>query len=103
MSESATIRVVLPYLLQDLAKTGPEVRIEVEEPVTAVSIIGALESRYPMLQGAIIDHNTGRRRPLLRFFACSEDWSFEAGAKSVPEEIRNGEEPFIILGAISGG
>lgn len=97
------VRVELPYQLQTLAHCEPEVRLTVKEPVTLASVIAALEARYPMLQGAVIDHNTGKRRPLLRFFTCGEDWSFASPDSWLPDEVRNGREPLIIIGAISGG
>ena len=56
-----------------------------------------------MLRGAILEHDTGWRRPKLRFFVCSEDVSLEPADQPLPEEIGSGMEPFIIIGAISGG
>ena len=97
------IRVVLPPHLRTLAKVGSEVEIEVEGQVTQRSILDALEARYPMLQGTIRDHTTQERRAFLRFFVCAEDWSHESPNKLLPEEIANGKEPFLIIGAIAGG
>ncbi|MGZ4730671.1 MAG: hypothetical protein ACXVZH_00880 [Terriglobales bacterium] len=37
--------------------------LEVEGPVTLRSVLDALEARYPMLRGAIRDHDTQQRRP----------------------------------------
>ena len=97
------IRVIMPYPLQTLTGADAEVQLEVPSPVTVNSIIQALESRYPMLRGAILEHETGKRRPKLRFFACSQDVSLEPADQPLPEEIGSGTEPFIIIGAISGG
>ena len=97
------IRVIIPFQLQVLAHADAEVKIDVAGPVTVTSIIRALESRYPMFCGAILDHESGKRRPLLRFFACGEDVSHGAGDEPLPEAISAGREPFIILGAIAGG
>ena len=97
------VRVVLPFQLQTLARSGAEVQLQVEAPVTLLSVITALEARYPMLGGAIIDHNSGRRRPLLRFFACSRDISHDASDDPLPVEVANGVEPLLIVGAIAGG
>lgn len=97
------IRVRIPYHLRILAQVGSEVELEVEEPVTLSSIVGALEARYPVLRGTIRDHVTQQRRPFLRFFACGQDLSSESPDEPLPEEIASGVEPLIILGAIAGG
>lgn len=97
------IRIVIAHHLQTLTGANAEVKLEVPNPVTVNSIIRALENRYPMLRGAILEHDTGWRRPKLRFFVCSEDVSLEPADQPLPEEIGSGMEPFIIIGAISGG
>lgn len=98
------IRVILPYHLRTLAHvSGSEVQIDVAGPVTQRSILDAVEGRYPMLRGTIRDHDTGKRRPMLRFFACEEDVSLEAPDAPLPEAIASGKEPFWIVGAIAGG
>ena len=56
-----------------------------------------------MLQGTIRDHASGKRRPLLRFFACGEDRSFEPLDAPLPDTVARGVEPIIVLGAIAGG
>lgn len=98
-----TVHVVLPTALQTLAKTGAEVELEVESPVTQRSVLAALEARFPMLSGAVIDHNTGQRRPLLRFFACQDDLSHLPLDSPLPQAVARGDEAFIIVGAIAGG
>jgi hypothetical protein len=97
------IRVVLPFHLQVLARTGPEVTLAVAGPVTAGSILDALEVRYPALRGTIRDHITKQRRPLLRFYACEEDISHDSPDVPLPEAVAAGREPFLIVGAIAGG
>lgn len=97
------IRVVLPAHLRNLSKTGGEVTLEVSGPVTIQAVLDALELQYPMLQGTIRDHGTLLRRPFVRFFACSEDASHEPHDFVLPEAIASGIEPFLIIGAISGG
>jgi hypothetical protein len=97
------IRVVLPFHLQVLARTGAEVTVEVAGPVTAGSILDALEARYPALRGTIRDHITKQRRPLLRFYACEEDISHDSPDVPLPEAVAAGREPFLIVGAIAGG
>jgi len=99
------IRVVLPYHLRTLARVGEdEVELAVPEPVTIAAVLDALEARFPALRGTIRDHGTVKRRAFVRFFACKEDLSHEPPATtSLPEPIRRGEEPFIIVGAIAGG
>jgi hypothetical protein len=97
------IRVVLPYHLRNLAQVGAEVHLEVPSPATQQSLLDALEARYPMLRGTIRDHATGKRRPMLRFFACEEDLSHEAPDAPLPAAVTAGTEPFWIIGAIAGG
>ena len=97
------IRVVLPQHLRTLAKTGDEVRIDVEGRATTRAILDALEARYPVLQGTIRDHVTKKRRPFLRFFACQDDLSLEGADVLLPDAVVRGVEPFMIVGAIAGG
>jgi hypothetical protein len=97
------IRVILPFHLRNLAHVGSEVTLEVEGPVTQRSVLDALEARYPMLRGAIRDHDTLHRRPFLRFFACEEDLSLQSPDMPLPEAVSSGKEPLIIIGAIAGG
>jgi sulfur-carrier protein len=97
------IRVVLPFHLRTLAHADGEVTLEVQSPVTQRSVLDALEARYPMLRGAIRDHDTQQRRPFLRFFACEEDLSHEPPDTALPEAVASGKEPFIVIGAIAGG
>lgn len=97
------IRVILPYHLRTLAKTGREVTVDVVGRVTQRSVLDALEARYPVLRGTIRDHTTQQRRPLVRFFACQQDLSHEPPDTPLPEAVATGDEPFIIVGAIAGG
>jgi len=98
-----TIRVILPFHLRNLANCDREVSVEVGAPVTQRAILDALEARYPALRGAIRDHGSTRRRPMLRFFACEEDLSHEPPDAPVPPPVAEGREPFYIVGAIAGG
>jgi hypothetical protein len=97
------IRVVLPYHLRGLAQVGAEVQIETAGPPTQRSVLDALEARYPVLRGSIRDQVTQRRRPLLRFFACQQDLSFEDPDTPLPSAVVEGREPYCIIGAIAGG
>ncbi len=97
------IRVILPQHLRTLAQVWGEVELDVEGPVTQRSVLDALEARYPMLRGAIRDHDTQQRRAFLRFFACEEDLSHEPPDKPLPDAVASGKEPFIVIGAIAGG
>jgi hypothetical protein len=97
------IRVILPYHLRSLAGVEKEVGLQIEGPVTQRSLLDALETRYPMLRGTIRDHSTRERRPMLRYFACGEDLSFEAADAPLPDAVASGREPFRIVGAIAGG
>src|SRR5262249_17023793 len=97
------IRIVLPYHLRTLARVFGEVHLDVEGRATQRSVLDALEARYPMLRGAIRDHATGQRRPMLRFFACEEDLSFEPPDAPLPAAVASGAEPFWVVGAVAGG
>ena len=97
------IRVVLPQHLRTLASVDREVRLDVPDPITQRTVLDALEHRYPMLSGTIRDQATKKRRALVRFFACQEDLSHESPDSPLPDKVANGEEPYIILGAIAGG
>ncbi|HXD00470.1 MAG TPA: MoaD/ThiS family protein [Verrucomicrobiae bacterium] len=97
------IRVMLPFHLRKLAHVDSEVQLEVGDPVTLGSVLNALEATYPALRGTIREHDTLRRRPFVRFFACKEDLSFEAPEAKLPDAVANGDEPFLIVGAMAGG
>ena len=97
------VRIELPYHLRQLAQIAGEITLPVTGPVTPGSVIDAIEQRYPMLRGTIRDYSTGQRRPFLRFFACEEDVSFAGMDAPLPDAIATGAEPFMIVGAISGG
>ena len=97
------IRVILPQHLRTLAHAGAEVAIAVDPPVTIRSVLDALEAKYPMLRGTIRDHTTRERRAFLRFFACEEDLSHESPDRPLPQEVVNGKEPVLVIGAIAGG
>lgn len=97
------IRVQLPFHLRKLAGVEGEVQVEISGPPTVASIVDAIEARYPMLRGTIRDHGTLKRRPFIRFFACKEDYSLEPPDTKLPDEIANGTEPFLVVGAMAGG
>ena len=97
------IRVVLPQHLRTLARVDGEVALDVPGVVTQRAVLDALEATYPVLQGTIRDHGTLKRRPFLRYFACSEDLSHDSPETPLPEAVLSGVEPFLIVGAIAGG
>jgi molybdopterin synthase sulfur carrier subunit len=97
------VRVKLPYHLQNLARSGAEVEVNLDGAVTIRAIVDALEAQYPALRGTIRDHGTGERRAFLRYFACQEDLSFAPVDEELPAAVAEGSEPFMIVGAIAGG
>jgi molybdopterin synthase sulfur carrier subunit len=97
------IRVVLPHHLRTLAHVGDEMQLDLNGSATVRAIIDAIEEKYPMLRGTIRDHETQKRRPLVRFFACGEDISHDPPDTPLPDLIAKGTEPFFIMGAIAGG
>ncbi len=111
MSDEAEkmIRVKLPLHLRRLAGDedasgySGEVTVSVRGPVTQRSVVDALESRFPSLTGAVRDRGDGRRRSLVRFYACGEDLSNDDPDDPLPGSVASGEDPFMIVGAIAGG
>jgi len=97
------IRVVLPEHLRRLAHVDSEVEITVDGPVTQRTVLDAIESMFPMLRGTIRDHDTRRRRPFVRFFACGQDLSHEPLDADLPAAVALGQEPFLVVGAMAGG
>jgi molybdopterin converting factor small subunit len=97
------IRVVLPSHLRKHANVNGEVLVAVDGEATQKSLLDALEESYPVLRGTIRDHDTQRRRPFLRFFACQRDLSHEPADAPLPDEVVLGSQPFLIVGAIAGG
>lgn len=99
--------MTLPQHLRELARVPGEVSVEAQElptgGVTLGAALDALEKAYPGLKGTIRDHVTGKRRAFVRYFLCSEDWSFEPAEKMLPERILDGRDVFMVVGAIAGG
>lgn len=98
-----TVRVAMPFHLRRLAKVDGEVRLEIGASATIDSLLDAMEKEYPSLRGTVRDFTTGRRRPLVRFFACGRDLSEASLSSELPAPVVSGEEPFQIIGAIAGG
>lgn len=97
------IRVLLPSALRTLARVDGEVQVEAGAAASIASVLDALEARYPMLRGTLRVPDSGRRRPLIRFFACERDLSHAALDAPLPQEVVEGREPLLIVGAIAGG
>ena len=97
------VRVVLPAHLRALARVSGEVHVQVPDAVTQRSVLDALEAAHPALLGTIRDRATARRRPFVRFFACSEDLSHESPDAPLPDAVASGAEAFIVIGAMAGG
>lgn len=100
---AATIRVVLPYHLRNLAQVTGEVQLEIAGPITQRAVLDALEARYGMLRGTIRDHVTHVRRPFIRFYAGEQDLSHEPPDAPLPPAVAKGTEPFFVVGALAGG
>ncbi len=100
---SIPIRVVLPFHLRNLARIkSPEVTLNVDPP-TIGAVLDALEATYPTLRGTLRDHDTLKRRPFVRFYACREDLSLEPPETRLPQPVTEGSEAFLIVGAMAGG
>lgn len=98
------IRVVLPAPLRAIARIDqPELQYALAAPATQRAILDAVEADYPSLRGTIRDQVTFKRRGFLRFFACSRDLSHESPDAPLPDEVQDGREPFMVVGATAGG
>jgi molybdopterin synthase sulfur carrier subunit len=97
------IRVELPSSLRVLAGVHGEVLVHVHDTPTQRSLLDALEADLPMLQGTIRDHVSKRRRPFIRFFACEQDLSHSSPETPLPRRVIEGEEAFLVVGAVAGG
>jgi molybdopterin converting factor small subunit len=97
------VRVVLPAHLRNLARVHGEVTVDIVQAVTQRTVLDELEARYPVLRGTIRDRGTGRRRAFIRFYACERDLSNESPDTPLPSRVADGEEPFLVVGAMAGG
>jgi hypothetical protein len=97
------IRVVLPAPLRALARSEGEERFELPAPATQRSVIDAIEARHPPLRNTLRDPATGRRRAFIRFYAVERDLSDEEPGAPLPPEVQDGREPYLVIGALSGG
>ncbi len=98
-----TIRLQLPAHLQTLARHRGELTLDVPAPPTLGNTLDALEGAYPQLAGPSVIHDTLKRRPFLRFFACNEDISHEPPISHSRRRSQPPAEPLLIIGAIAGG
>jgi sulfur-carrier protein len=97
------IQVELPANLTRLAHCPAMVDLDVPDPPTLRGMMDALEAKLPALGGTVRDHVTQQRRAYLRFFACSEDISFQDLDAPLPQAVADGREAVLIIGAVSGG
>jgi molybdopterin synthase sulfur carrier subunit len=97
------IRVRLPGNLCTLSGVSGEVEFDLGPEVSTKQLLDALEARFPVLRGTIRMHGTLERRAYVRFFACQRDLSHDPTDALLPTPVLRGEEPFIVLGAMSGG
>ncbi|HEY6131238.1 MAG TPA: hypothetical protein VIV27_04430 [Halioglobus sp.] len=97
------IEVILPAPLRELARIEGPVMLDVAQPATRRALLDALENSYPMLRGTTRDPATGKRRAYLRYFAVGEDLSNTPADALLPDAVAAGAEPFVVLGAMSGG
>lgn len=95
--------MLLPFHLRNLAGVSGEVVVEFCGSVTVGAVLTALEERWPVLRGTMRDQRTHVRRPMVRFFACGEDWSMEGMEAELPAAVGEGKEEFLVVGAIAGG
>ena len=97
------VRVILPAHLRSLARVDGEVTLALDGELTLGRVLDALEARHPVLRGTIRDHATRRRRAFVRFFACEEDLSHAGPDLPLPDAVKTGAEPLLVVGAMAGG
>ena len=97
------IRVVLPAHLRTLARVDGEVSGDVKGQATVAAVLDALETQYPVLRGTIRDHVKRTRRPFVRYYACAQDLSHDPPDTLLPGPVVEGDEPFLVVGAMAGG
>lgn len=97
------VRVVLPGPLKALLQINSEVSLDVSGDVSLRAVLDTLEQRYPTLRGTIRAHGTHKRRAFVRFYACEQDLSLQSPDDLLPESVRDGREPLLIVGAMAGG
>ena len=97
------IRVALPGHLRRLIGVDDEIEIDIDGTATPQSVVDAIEACYPVLRGTIREHGTLKRRAYLRYYACEKDLSHDSPDVPLPEAVTSGKEPFLVIGAISGG
>jgi hypothetical protein len=56
-----------------------------------------------MLRGTIREHQSLKRRPMVRFYAGVQDVSHQDPAAPLPDDIVSGAQPLRVIAAISGG
>ncbi|MCW2715286.1 MAG: hypothetical protein JWN88_2333 [Frankiales bacterium] len=93
-------RVVLPYHLRTLAGVTGELTVEGQ---TVLAVLDGLEASHPALRGTLRDPVSGKRRPFVRFYACSEDLSHTSYDDPLPAAVLRGDEPLLVIGAMAGG
>ncbi len=71
-----------------------------DEPVTQRAV---LDAAYPVLRGTIRDRASHQRRSLVRFFARERDLCHDSTDDPLPDPVTTGSEPYIVVGAMSGG
>ena len=98
------IRVALPPHLRSLAGAERSVlEVDVHGTATIAAVLDALEREHPMLRGTIRDHNGGKRRAFIRFYAGAQDLSNDPTDSPLPPEVASGAQELRIIGAIAGG
>ena len=97
------VRVSLPHHLRTLARVDEDISLDVAAPVSLAAVLDAVEAAYPMLRGTIREHQSLKRRPMVRFYAGLQDVSHQDPAAALPAEIASGAAPLRVIAAISGG
>ena len=77
------IRVELPSHLRALARVKGEVTLEVDGAACVLSVLDALEARYPMLRGTIRDHATQAAAAIPAIFCVRRGFIARSAGSSV--------------------
>ena len=107
-ADAAMIRVVLPFHLRT-SGAGRATKCSWKSRRRSRSVRFSMRSklRYPVLRGTIRDQATQKRRPLVRFFCCREDFSHETEPRRSPLPgaaiAQRQAEPFIVIESAQRG
>ena len=102
-ADALMVRVVLPAPLGASRTSTPRRSSSTSRAGDAACRARCTRSTLPEAARHDARQATKKRRAYIRFFACKEDWSNASPDDPLPDLVASGEEPFLVIGAMSGG